>query len=83
LSAINAAVTLLEELEELSLPPVLGIVHAAGLVEDQLVLQTTLESFNHVLAPKIAGTLALHQAFLPKTVEFFHMFSSCDQLFGF
>lgn len=79
----DAATILSEKLEALSVPPVLGVVHAAGVVEDQMVLETTPESFNRVLAPKIAGTLALHQAFPPNTVDFFVLFSSCGQLFGF
>jgi 6-methylsalicylic acid synthase len=83
LGASDAATVLSEKLEALSLPPVLGVVHAAGVVEDQLVLETTPESFSRVLGPKVAGTLALHQAFPPTTVDFFVLFSSCGQLFGF
>lgn len=79
----DAAASLSAKLDALSLPPVLGIVHAAGVLEDQLVLSTTPESFNRVLAPKVAGALALHKAFPPATVDFFMMFSSCGQLFGF
>ena len=83
LGASGAATSLADKLEALSLPPVLGVVHAAGVVEDQLVLETTSDSFNRVLAPKVAGTLALHEAFPPTTVDFFVLFSSCGQLFGF
>ena len=83
LGAADAATTLAERLEALSLPPVLGVIHAAGVLEDQLVLETTPDSFNRVLAPKVAGTLALHQAFPPSTLDFFMLFSSCGQLFGF
>ena len=83
IGAANATAVLTEKLDALSLPNVLGVVHAAGVVEDQLVLETTPESFERVLAPKIAGAIALHQAFPPTTVDFFIMFSSCGQLFGF
>lgn len=83
LGSSDAASVLSDRLEALSLPPVLGVVHAAGVVDDQLVLETTPESFNRVLAPKVAGTLALHQAFPPTTVDFFVLFSSCGQLIGF
>jgi 6-methylsalicylic acid synthase len=83
LGAADAAATLSAKLDALSLPPILGVVHAAGVLEDQLVLSTTPESFNRVLAPKVAGALALHKAFPPTTVDFFMMFSSCGQLFGF
>ena len=70
-------------LEGLSLPPVLGVVHAAGVLEDQLILNSTADSFNRVLAPKVAGGLALHQLFPVGTLDFFVLFSSCGQLFGF
>jgi 6-methylsalicylic acid synthase len=83
LGAADAASTLSTKLDALALPPVRGIVHAAGVLEDQLVLSTTPESFKRVLAPKVAGGLALHKAFPPKTVDFFMLFSSCGQLFGF
>lgn len=70
-------------LNTLSLPPTLGVVHAAGVLEDQLVLETTADSFHRVLRPKIAGALALHSLFPPGSLDFFVLFSSCGQLFGF
>ena len=70
-------------LDTLSLPSILGVVHAAGVLEDQLVLETTADSFNRVLSPKIAGALALHSIFPPGSLDFFVLFSSCGQLFGF
>ncbi len=70
-------------LDALSLPPTLGVVHAAGVLEDQLVLETTADSFDRVLRPKIAGALALHSLFPPGSLDFFVLFSSCGQLFGF
>jgi 6-methylsalicylic acid synthase len=62
---------------------VAGVVHAAGVIGDELVLDTTPEAFERVLAPKVAGGLALHAAFPPGSVDFFVLFSSCGQLFGF
>lgn len=70
-------------LDALALPPVLGVVHAAGVLEDQLVLDSTTDSFDRVLAPKVAGGMALHQAFPVGALDFFVLFSSCGQLFGF
>ena len=69
-------------LDTFSLPPILGVVHAAGLLEDQLVLETTADSFHRVLSPKVAGALALHSLFHPGSLDFFVLFSSCGQLFG-
>lgn len=70
-------------LNRLALPPVLGVIHAAGVLEDQLILDSTTESYNRVLAPKIAGSLALHHLFPAQSLDFFILFSSCGQLFGF
>ncbi|KAE8373500.1 hypothetical protein BDV26DRAFT_67003 [Aspergillus bertholletiae] len=70
-------------IDALSLPPVRGAIHAAGVLEDQLVLSTTSDSFERVLAPKITGALVLGTLFPVKTLDFFIMFSSCGQLFGF
>lgn len=70
-------------LDTLSLPPILGVVHAAGVLEDQLVLETTADSFHCVLSPKIAGALAQQSLFPPGPLDFFVPSSSCGQLFGF
>lgn len=64
------------------LPPVLGIVHAAGISDDNLILNTTSESSARVFSPKISDTLALHKAFPPTTLDFFVLFSSIRQLVG-
>lgn len=83
LGAARAEQKLAAALTGLGLPPVLGVVHAAGTLEDQLVLETTTDSFSRVLQPKVAGALALHHAFPPATLDWFVLFSSCGQLFGF
>ncbi|KAI9708217.1 MAG: Type I Iterative PKS [Bogoriella megaspora] len=70
-------------IEELNIPAVVGVIHAAGVLENQLIVDMTDESFAHVLKPKVAGALALHNLFPPKTIDFFVLFSSCGQLFGF
>jgi len=83
LSADNADKELWKQLETLQVPQILGVVHAAGMLRDEAVLDTTSVSFNSVLAPKIAGALTLHKAFPVKSVDFFVLFSSCGQLLGF
>ncbi|KAF9891170.1 hypothetical protein FE257_004734 [Aspergillus nanangensis] len=70
-------------MEKLSLPKVLGVVHAAGVLEDQAVMQTTRDAFARVLAPKVRGGLLLHDLFPPGSVDFFVLFSSCGHLLGF
>ncbi len=83
LSAEGSDQKLQDALDRLALPPVLGVVHAAGILEDQLILDSTTDSFNRVLAPKISGSLALHRLFPVHSLNFFVLFSSCGQLFGF
>ncbi|KAF2276779.1 6-methylsalicylic acid synthase [Westerdykella ornata] len=83
MAATDAAEELSLRLESLNLPPVLGVVHAAGVIDDQFVLETDPATFNRVLAPKVRGALALHSLFPPQSLSFFVLFSSCGQLFGF
>ena len=73
---------LLEKLNSLSLPPVRGIIHASGVLEDSLLVETTADSFERVLAPKVSGALALHRAFPPGSLDFFILYSSIGQLVG-
>lgn len=63
----------------LGLPPVTGIVHAAGVVNDALVDKVDQDGLHDVLAPKAGGALVLHQLFPPGELDFFVMFSSCGQ----
>ena len=54
--------------------PVRGIVHAAGTVSDQLLVNMSEDDFATVLAPKVTGTRVLHDTF--EDLEFFVMFGS-------
>ncbi|MEV4555564.1 beta-ketoacyl synthase N-terminal-like domain-containing protein [Kitasatospora sp. NPDC049285] len=63
----------------LGLPPVRGIVHAAGVVNNALVDKVELDGLRDVLAPKVDGTLVLHRMFPPGSLDFFVLFSSCGQ----
>ena len=56
--------------------PVRGIVHAAGSVNDQLLVNTSEADFAEVMAPKIIGTRVLHDTFKDHDLEFFVMFGS-------
>ena len=56
--------------------PVRGIVHAAGSVRDQLLVNAHEADFATVMAPKITGTRVLHDAFADHDLEFFVMFGS-------
>lgn len=56
--------------------PIRGIVHAAGSVSDQLLVDMSEQSFADVTAPKITGTRVLHDALAGHDLEFFVMFGS-------
>jgi 6-methylsalicylic acid synthase len=82
IGAVDAHLTLLAALEHLSLPPVLGIIHVSGVLEDSLLIETASDSFVRVLTPKISGAIALHRAFPPGTLDFFILYSSIGELVG-
>jgi 6-methylsalicylic acid synthase len=63
----------------LGLPPIRGVIHAAGVVNDALVDKVDMDGLREVLAPKARGGLVLHRQFPPGTLDFFVMFSSCGQ----
>ncbi|BBY90402.1 mycocerosic acid synthase [Mycobacterium gallinarum] len=56
--------------------PIRGIVHAAGSVADQLLINMSEADFAKVLAPKVIGARVLHDAFKNHDLEFFIMFGS-------
>jgi NADPH:quinone reductase-like Zn-dependent oxidoreductase/acyl carrier protein len=64
------------------LPPVRGIVHGAGVLEDGILLQQTPERFRAVMAPKVEGAWNLHRASLDAQLDFFLLFSSAASLLG-
>jgi acyl transferase domain-containing protein/acyl carrier protein len=60
--------------------PVRGIVHAAGTVDDQLLVNMSESDFTKVIAPKITGTCVLHDALKDHDLEFFVMFGSAGSI---
>ncbi|MDQ3738475.1 MAG: SDR family NAD(P)-dependent oxidoreductase [Actinomycetota bacterium] len=53
-----------------------GVVHAAGVVDDNLLVTKSLADMDDVLAPKVYGTLVLEQAVEHDDLDLFVMFSS-------
>jgi NAD(P)-dependent dehydrogenase (short-subunit alcohol dehydrogenase family)/acyl carrier protein len=60
--------------------PVRGIVHAAGCVDDRLLVNMTEADFTKVMAPKISGARVLHSALKGHDLEFFVMFGSAGSV---
>ncbi|MFJ8579618.1 SDR family NAD(P)-dependent oxidoreductase [Micromonospora sp. NPDC093277] len=64
------------------LPPLAGIVHSAGVLDDGLMLQLDRARFRAVAAPKVDGAWHLHRATLDKDLDFFVLYSSAAALLG-
>jgi 6-methylsalicylic acid synthase len=64
------------------LPPVLGVVHAAGVLDNRLVRDVDEASLRTVLPSKVDGAMLLHELFPPGTLDFFVLFSSAGLLLG-
>lgn len=62
------------------LPPITGIIHAAGVVADDLVDNLPRTAIDTVFGAKATGAWTLHEIFPPGTLDFFILFSSCGQL---
>ncbi|MEV4054565.1 type I polyketide synthase [Amycolatopsis sp. NPDC049688] len=66
----------------LGLPPVRGVVHAAGVLDNRELRTLDEESLRTVLRPKVDGGLTLHRLYPPGSVDFFALFSSSGYLLG-
>lgn len=64
----------------LEMPPITGVVHAAGVVSDALVDKTERAGLQQTLRGKAGGAMVLHRMFPPGSLDFFTLFSSCGQL---
>lgn len=59
-----------------TMPPLRGIMHAAAVIDDALMVDLTPARFDAVYGPKIRGTWYLHEATLGVELDFFMLFSS-------
>ncbi|MDB6055016.1 MAG: hypothetical protein JWN25_2539, partial [Verrucomicrobiales bacterium] len=71
----------LDEIEG-TLPPIKGIVHAAGVFEDRLLRDHQWDLFEKVFDAKILGSWNLHLLTAQLDLDFFVMTSSASALFG-
>jgi malonyl CoA-acyl carrier protein transacylase len=67
---------------ETSNSPLRGIIHAAGVLDDGIVLQQNWERFARVMNPKVQGAWNLHTLTQNKPIDFFVLFSSVASLLG-
>ena len=94
LRALGADVTIVacdvadrDELETLmsSLPadaPLVGVIHAAGVLDDAVIGSLTAEQVERVLAPKLDGAWHLHELTSHLDLELFVLFSSITATVG-
>jgi NADPH:quinone reductase-like Zn-dependent oxidoreductase/aryl carrier-like protein/phage tail protein X len=65
-----------------SMPPLRGVLHAAGVVDDATLAELSPERFARVMAPKVDGAWHLHTLTAGVPLDFFVMFSSGAALLG-
>ena len=64
------------------LPPLRGIIHSAGLLDDGIIIQQNWERFEKVTAPKVQGAFLLHEFTRNLPLDFFILFSSAASMLG-
>ncbi len=64
------------------MPPLKGVIHAAGLLDDGSLLNLDRERMQSVMAPKVNGTWYLHQATAQLDLDFFVLYSSAVSVLG-
>jgi acyl transferase domain-containing protein/acyl carrier protein len=65
-----------------AMPPLRGILHAAAVLDDGILLQLDEGRFKRVMSPKINGAWNLHQLTLNVGLDFFVLFSSAASMLG-
>ena len=64
------------------MPPLRGVIHAAGVLDDATVLQCDWARFRAVLDPKVAGSWNLHEFTRNHRLDFFVLFSGAAGMLG-
>lgn len=64
------------------LPPLAGVVHLAGVLDDGVIAEQTATRVGRVLAPKTFGAWNLHELTMSRPMRFFLLFSSAAGVVG-
>lgn len=59
-----------------------GVIHCAGIIRDNLLLNKSVSEFEQVLSPKVRGAVNLDQATRTLPLSFFALFSSLSSVLG-
>ena len=65
-----------------SMPALRGVVHAAGILDDGILMQQQWTRFAAVMAPKVAGAWNLHLLTQELKLDYFVLFSSAASVLG-
>jgi acyl transferase domain-containing protein/acyl-CoA synthetase (AMP-forming)/AMP-acid ligase II/acyl carrier protein len=65
-----------------TMPPLTGIVHAAGVLDDGTLLSLDRDRFDTVAAPKAHAAWHLHESTVDTPLDFFVLYSSAAALLG-
>ncbi|MCA9971994.1 MAG: SDR family NAD(P)-dependent oxidoreductase, partial [Anaerolineales bacterium] len=72
---------ILDDVNE-ALPPLRGIIHAAGVLDDGIISEQNWSRFARVMAPKVDGAHLLHALTRNVPLDFFVLFSSITSVLG-
>lgn len=65
-----------------TMPPLRGVIHAAAVLDDGMLVHQTWDRFERVFAPKVDGAWNLHTLTKHRPLDFFVLFSSWAALVG-
>ncbi|PSR19689.1 beta-ketoacyl synthase [filamentous cyanobacterium CCP3] len=78
----QAAIADLVKQIQTTLPPLKGVFHVAGVLDDGMIAGQTWEQFERVMAPKVAGAWWLHEQTKGENLDYFVCFSSLAAVVG-
>jgi myxalamid-type polyketide synthase MxaD len=87
LATVNVSVetqlaSFLNAFEREGWPPIRGVVHAAGTLNDRTLFQQDADTFSSTWGPKVIGSWLLHHLLPKDSLDFFILFSSAASLLG-
>ncbi|WP_331001412.1 SDR family NAD(P)-dependent oxidoreductase [Nostoc sp. WHI] len=88
ITVISADITSAADMEQIfsrfgtELPPLRGVIHAAGVLDDGLLSNQNWERYQNVMRPKVEGTLLLDRYTRNLSLDFFIAFSSAAVILG-
>lgn len=77
-----AQVNALAQQPPLGFPPLGGVIHSAGVLDDASIVNLNEQRIRNVFAPKVDGSMNLHHATKEMNLDFFVLFSSLSAVWG-